>query len=290
VSSTTPTTERDTDRLQRLEKLWSLPRPAVMGILNCTPDSFADGGRFLGFEEAVRHGEQLMADGADIVDIGGESTRPGAEPVAAEEEISRVGPVLKELRHRHPRALLSIDTVKAEVAEIALGAGADLVNDVNAGRDPGMLPAVAGHNAGIVLMHMRGSPRTMQQNTGYADVVAEVTEHLRRGAAAAMAAGIPAEAVWLDPGIGFGKDDSGNLALLAALPDLATLGHPIVIGPSQKSFIGRITGADVGDRLPGTLGALTTVLECPRAVVRVHDVRSAVQYLQIAGAIRSTVR
>lgn len=290
MSSTTPTTGRGADRLQRLERLWSLPRPAVMGILNCTPDSFADGGRFLDPETAVQRGEQLFADGADIVDIGGESTRPGAEPVTADEELHRVGPVLKELRRRHPRELISVDTVKAEVAEVTLDAGADLVNDITAARDPGMLRVVAEHAAGIVLMHIRGVPRTMQQDTAYADVVAEVTEHLRQRASAAIAAGIRAEAVWLDPGIGFGKDDPGNLALLAALPELAALGHPIVVGPSSKSFIGRLTGADVGDRLPGTLAALTTVLGCPRAVVRVHDVRSAVQYLQIAGAIRSAAR
>lgn len=290
MSLTIPTTERGADRLQRLQKLWSLPRPAVMGILNCTPDSFADGGRFLDPETALDHGEELLAAGADIVDIGGESTRPGAEPVPPEEEIRRIRPVLAELRRRHPRALLSIDTVKAEVAEVAFGVGADLVNDVTAASDPDMLRLVAENAGGIVLMHMRGSPRTMQEDTTYTDVVAEVVEHLRRRAAEAMTAGIPPEAVWLDPGIGFGKDDPGNLALLASLPDLAALGHPIVVGPSQKSFIGRLTGADVGDRLPGTLAALMTSLECPRAVVRIHDVRSAVQYLQIAGAVRSATR
>jgi dihydropteroate synthase len=286
----TPTTERGTEWLQRLETLWRPPRPAVMGILNCTPDSFADGGRYLDPEAAVRRGEELFAEGADIVDVGGESTRPGAEPVTADEESRRVIPVLRKLRQRHPLALLSVDTAKSEVAKVALDAGADLVNDVSAASDPGMLSVIADRGAGIILMHMRGSPRTMQQDTSYSDVLAEVAEYLRYRAAAAIEAGIRSDVVWLDPGIGFGKDDRANLALLAALPDLEALGHPVVVGPSRKSFIGRISGAGVEDRLAGTLAALTPALRCSRAIVRVHDVRSAVQYLQIAGAIRSAAR
>ena len=253
-----------------------------MGILNCTPDSFADGGRSFEFDAAVRHGEELLAGGADIIDVGGESTRPGAEPVEVTEELRRVIPVLTEIRRRWPDTVLSVDTSKIEVAEASLAAGADLVNDVTAASTPRMLDLVARSKAGIVLMHMRGEPRTMQSDTTYDNVVAEVHEHLRERAAAAVAAGISAHHVWLDPGIGFGKDDDGNLALLAALPDLATVGHPVVVGPSNKSFIGRITGAEMNERLPGTLAAVSSVIGVERAVVRVHDASAAVQFFKIA--------
>jgi dihydropteroate synthase len=257
-----------------------------MGILNCTPDSFADGGRGFEFGDALRHAEGLLDGGADIVDVGGESTRPGAEPVEVREELRRVVPVLTEIRRRWPEVVLSVDTSKIEVAEASLAAGADLVNDVTAASTPGMLDLVARSEAGIVLMHMRGEPRTMQSDTAYDNVVAEVHEFLRNRAAAAVAAGIRADRVWLDPGIGFGKDDAGNLALLTALPDLAAVGHPVVVGPSNKSFIGRLTGADVGDRLPGTLAALSTAIGVERAVVRVHDASGAVQFLEIATRVR----
>ncbi len=270
----------------RLATLWPADLPHVMGILNCTPDSFSDGGRFLDTERAVAHGTTLIEEGAAIVDVGGESTRPGADPVPAGEEIRRVVPVIRRLRERHPETILSVDTAKADVASAALEAGADLVNDVTAGRDPGMFPVIARAGAGIVLMHMRGTPRTMQTDTRYTHVVAEVIRFLRTRMEAAEAAGIRPDAVWLDPGIGFGKDDAGNIALIAALPDLSTLGRPVVLGPSRKSFIGRMTGASVGARLPGTLAALAPALECPRAVVRVHDAAAARQYLTIAAAIR----
>ena len=260
-----------------------------MGILNCTPDSFADGGRSLDFADALQHAEMLLEGGADIIDVGGESTRPGAEPVEIGEELRRVVPVLTEIRRRWPEILLSVDTSKIEVAKASLAAGADLVNDVTAASAPGMLDLVARSEAGIVLMHMRGEPRTMQSNTTYDDVVAEVHEYLRGRAAAAVAAGIPAHRVWLDPGIGFGKDAAGNLALLAALPDLAAIGHPILVGPSNKSFIGRLTGAEVGDRLPGTLAALSTAVGVERAVVRVHDSSATVQFIEIASRLREAL-
>jgi dihydropteroate synthase len=253
-----------------------------MGILNCTPDSFADGGRSFEFDDALRHAEELLEGGADIVDVGGESTRPGAEPVDVSEELRRVVPVISEIRRRRPESVLSVDTSKIEIAEASLAAGADLVNDVTAASTAGMLDLVARSEAGIVLMHMRGEPRSMQSHTTYDNVVAEVHAFLRDRAAAAVAAGIPAHRVWLDPGIGFGKDDAGNLALLAALPDLAAVGHPVLVGPSNKSFIGRLTGADVGDRLPGTLAALATAVGVERAVVRVHDASASVQFLEIA--------
>jgi dihydropteroate synthase len=257
-----------------------------MGILNCTPDSFADGGRAYRFEDAMRHAHSLIEGGAMIVDVGGESTRPGADPVDAGEEKRRVVPVISEIRRRWPSVVISVDTSKADVAEDALATGADLVNDVTAGAQTGMLDLVAEHGAGIILMHMRGEPRSMQADTVYTNVVAEVHEYLRLRAAAAVEAGILPHRVWLDPGIGFGKDDGGNLALLAALPDLSVFNHPVVIGPSQKSFIGRLTGAALEARLPGTLGALIPAIEVPRAVVRVHDPAAAVQFLEIGGSVR----
>lgn len=270
---------------QRLDRLWPRAQPLVMGIINCTPDSFADGGRCFDHDDGLRHAEELLAGGADIIDVGGESTRPGADPVDVTEELRRVVPVITEIRRRWPETVLSVDTSKVAVAEASLAAGADLVNDVTAASADGMLELVAQSNAGIVFMHMRGKPRTMQADTSYDNVVAEVHEHLRCRAAAAVAAGIPAHRVWLDPGIGFGKDDDGNLALLAALPDLAAVGHPVLIGPSNKSFIGRLTGAEVEDRLPGTLAALLPAVGIDRAVVRVHDASAAVQFLEIASRL-----
>jgi len=257
-----------------------------MGILNCTPDSFSDGGRHFECDAAVRHGLAMLEQGADILDIGGESTRPGASPVDAAEESRRVVPVISRLREECPDAILSVDTSKTEVAAAALGEGVDIINDVTAGSRSGMLELVAESGAAIVLMHMRGEPRTMQTDLQYLDVVAEVQRELLNRAAAAMAVGIARHRIWLDPGIGFGKDDDGNLALLAAMPDLATHGHPVVVGPSNKSFIGRLTAAPVEQRLPGTLGALIPILEVPSSVVRVHDPAAAVQFLEIALRVR----
>jgi len=253
-----------------------------MGILNCTPDSFSDGDRNYIFDDAVRHAADLIEGGAMIVDVGGESTRPGAAPVAATEEKRRVIPVITEIRRRWSESVISVDTSKVEVAAAALEAGADLVNDVTAASETGMLELVAECGAGIVLMHIRGAPRTMQENTAYTNVVAEVHQHLRQRARVAVEAGIPPHRVWLDPGIGFGKDDAGNLALLESLPSLSAIGHPVLIGPSNKSFIGRLSGAPVDARLPGTLAALIPVIDLPQAVVRVHDATAAVQFLEIA--------
>jgi len=253
-----------------------------MGVLNRTPDSFSDGGRSFELDDALRRAEELVESGADIIDVGGESTRPGAQPVDAPEELRRVVPVISEIRRRWPGVVLSVDTSKIEVAASSLDAGADLVNDVTAGSAPGILDLVARSNAGIVLMHMRGEPRTMQSDISYANVVAEVHEYLRGRAAAAVSAGIPSHRVWLDPGIGFGKGDEGNLALLAALPDLAAIGHPVLIGPSNKTFIGHLTGADLANRLPGTLAALSPAVGIERAVVRVHDASATIQFLEIA--------
>ncbi|HOC44669.1 MAG TPA: dihydropteroate synthase [Thermoanaerobaculales bacterium] len=272
--------------VDRLDGLWPRPVPVVMAVLNRTPDSFSDGGRFLDDEDGLRHAERLIADGADIVDIGGESTRPGADPVPAVAELLRVVPMVAELRRRRPGVVISVDTSKFEVAEAALEAGADLVNDVTAAADGRMLGLVAERGAAIVLMHMRGSPATMQLDTVYSDVVAEVRDFLGRRAEAAVAAGVPAHRVWIDPGIGFGKDVDGNLKLLAALPELAALGHPVVVGPSRKSFLGRLTGAPVDGRLAGSLAALVPTIGLERAVVRVHDPGPTVHFLEVACRLR----
>ena len=269
----------------RLDQLWPRKRPVVMGILNRTPDSFADGGECFLFDDALDRAKNLVEGGAQIIDVGGESTRPGATPVDAAEELARVIPVISEVRRRWPETLLSVDTSKVEVASAAIDAGADLVNDVTAASEPGMLELIAERTAGVVLMHMRGEPRTMQHDTTYSNVVAEVHEFLRQRAEAAVAAGVHPHRIWLDPGIGFGKDDDGNMALLASLADLAAVGHPVLVGPSNKSFIGRLTGAPVAARLPGTLGALIPAVGLPRVVVRVHDAAAAVQFFEIAARL-----
>ena len=216
----------------------------------------------------------MAHDGADIIDVGGESTRPGALPVSAETEIDRVVPVIRNLKDRLPDTLVSVDTCKVRVAVAALNAGADLVNDVSAGAQTAMMATVASFGAGIVLMHMRGQPRDMQENTAYSNVTAEVHAFLSLRAHQALEAGLPRNQVWLDPGIGFGKDDQANVRLLADLPDLGALGHPVLLGVSRKSMIGRLTGTEVEDRLPGSLAALTPVIALPQAIVRVHDPRA----------------
>ena len=278
----TKNTPDSTATATRLDELWTSRGPVVMGIVNTTPDSFSDGGLFLAADAAVTEGDHQLEAGALIIDVGGESTRPGADQVDADEECRRVVPVITELRLRHPSAVISIDTTKVTVAEAAIDAGADVVNDVSAAAENGMLELVAHRGKAIVLMHRRGMPRTMQQDTHYHNVVAEVHAFLRERAATAVAAGIPKKYVWLDPGIGFGKDDAGNLALLAALPGLATTGHPVIVGPSRKSFIGRLTGAPVDDRLGGTLATLIPSIGLERVVVRVHDPGPAMQFLEIA--------
>jgi dihydropteroate synthase len=263
-------------------KLWAKGSPAIMGILNVTPDSFSDGGLYLEPEAAVRRGLALWAEGAVVVDVGGESTRPGALPVPMEEELRRVVPVIRTLASQAPEGLISVDTSKAAVAAEALAAGACLVNDVSAGSDPAMGEVVAAEGAGIVLMHMRGTPQTMQQNTHYAHVVAEVAEFLWQRGERALAWGISRDRIFLDPGIGFGKDLAGNLALLQALPELSALGFGLVLGVSRKSFIGQLTGAPVEARGPGSLAALLPALACPQVLVRVHDVAATWQFLRVA--------
>ncbi len=256
----------------------------LMGVVNVTPDSFSDGGLYLDPAAAIAHGQELVAAGAGILDVGGESTRPGAAEVAAAEELRRVLPVVEGLAGGE--AEVSIDTSKAAVAAAALDAGATIVNDVTALRgDPEMAALCAERGATVVLMHMRGSPRTMQEDPTYEDVVAEVKDFLAARLAAAGAAGIAAGRVWLDPGIGFGKTAEHNLELLRRLGELRELGRPLVIGTSRKSFIGRLDGSAAGERLGGTIASSVLAAAEGAEVLRVHDVAEVGQALAVATAI-----
>ncbi len=255
----------------------------IMGVLNVTPDSFSDGGQFLDHEVAIAHGLKMAGEGAQIIDVGGESSRPGAEPVSANDERARVLPVIESLRHRTD-AFISIDTSKAEVAEAALEAGATVVNDVTGGRgDPEMMPLVAQRNAAFIIMHMQGNPRTMQVAPTYDDVVVEVVNFFRQQYARALECNIDPSAIAFDPGIGFGKTLEHNLELLGNLDRLRVEGRPIVIGVSRKSFLAKLTGSvEPADRLTPTL-ALTALLRAGGAdVFRVHDVAENVQALRVA--------
>jgi dihydropteroate synthase len=255
-----------------------------MGVLNVTPDSFSDGGEWFDRDAAVAHGRELVAQGAAIVDVGGESTRPGAGPVAPGEELRRVVPVVEALRDAG--AQVSVDTSKAEVARAALAAGATYVNDVTALRgDPEMAGVVAGAGCDCCLMHMLGEPRTMQDDPRYDDVVSEVKAFLEGRLAAAVAAGIAEERVHLDPGIGFGKTAEHNLELLRRLDEIVALGRPVVVGTSRKSFLGRITGRDdPHQRVYGTVATNVLALERGAQVFRVHDVAATRDALAVAAA------
>jgi dihydropteroate synthase len=254
-----------------------------MGIVNVTPDSFSDGGLFLDADAAIAHGRELFAQGADILDVGGESTRPGAEPVAADEEIRRVVPVIEALADDGAR--VSIDTTKAEVARRALAAGATIVNDVAALRfEPELAGVTAEAGAGCVLMHMLGDPRTMQDDPRYDDVVSDVKAFLEERLAYAVAEGISEERIWLDPGIGFGKTLDHNLELIARLDEIVAIGRPVVFGASRKSFLGKLTGRQVDERLAGTIAANIIAYERGARVFRVHDVPANVDALKVAAA------
>ena len=255
----------------------------VMGIVNVTPDSFSDGGSYLEADAAIAHGRDLLAAGADLLDIGGESTRPGAAAVGAAEEIARVAPVIEALAG--DGATVSVDTSKAVVAEAALSAGAGIVNDVTALADPEMASVCAARGPGLILMHMKGTPRTMQDNPVYGDVVVEVREFLAERMRSAIDAGIDEGGIWLDPGIGFGKTVEHNLELIARLDELADLGRPIVIGASRKNFIGAITGREVGDRLGGSIATNVLGLVHGADVLRVHDVAETIQAVRVAERI-----
>ena len=265
------------------------PLPLVMGIVNVTPDSFSDAGRHLDPHAAVEHGRRLVEEGAAIVDVGGESTRPGAESVPPAVELERVIPVVERLaagRDTGPAGVrVSIDTTKAEVAAAALGIGARIVNDVSAFRfEPEIAGLVAGAGATCVLMHMQGDPRTMQEDPRYDDVVSEVKAFLEERLAFAVGEGVPEEHVWLDPGIGFGKTVDHNLELLARLDELVALGRPLVVGTSRKSFLGKLTGRAVDERLGGTIATNVLALVKGAAVFRVHDVAPVLDALTVAQA------
>jgi dihydropteroate synthase len=255
-----------------------------MGIVNVTPDSFSDGGLFLDADAAVEHGLSLAAEGADILDVGGASTRPGAEPVPADEELRRVLPVVERLAAAGRR--VSIDTSSLEVATAALGAGATLVNDVAAFRfEPELAGLVADSGAGCCLVHMRGEPRTMQKDIRYDDVVADVRAFLEERLAFVIAQGVAEERVWLDPGIGFGKAVEHNLELLRRLDEIVSIGRPVVIGTSRKSFLGKLTGGRAEhERLPGTIATNVMALERGARVFRVHDVAPVADALAVAAA------
>jgi dihydropteroate synthase len=256
-----------------------------MGVLNVTPDSFSDGGRFLRSQDAVRHGVRLVEDGADILDVGGESSRPGSDPVSAQEELDRIGPVIEELA-RTVEARLSVDTYKPSVAAECLGLGATMVNDITGLQDPEMIRVVAEHRAGAVIMHMRGRPKTMQDDVAYDDVVTEVRAFLDERAARARAAGI--EEVAVDPGIGFGKTAAHNFELLRRLDEIVSLGLPVLVGPSRKSFLGSLPSRlPAAERLEGTLAAVAVAVMHGAAIVRVHDVREAKRVVEVVDAIRS---
>ena len=259
--------------------------PLLMGIVNVTPDSFSDGGLFLDAGSAVEHGRRLAREGAAILDVGGESTRPGAEPVPEEEELRRVVPVVEQLAADRD-ARVSVDTTKTAVARAALAAGATIVNDVSAFRfDPGLAALVAESGAGCCLMHMLGEPRTMQADPRYEDVVSEVKAFLEERLAFAVAEGVPEERVWLDPGIGFGKTVEHNLELLRRLDELVAIGRPVVVGTSRKSFLGKLAGGrDEGERLPGTIATNVLALERGASVFRVHDVAPNADALAVAAA------
>ena len=264
-------------------------RVLVMGIVNVTPDSFSDGGRYLDPAAAVARCHELLDDGADMLDLGAESTRPGSPAVPAEEQWRRLEPVLTRLRHERPEAVLSCDTRNAAVADRALGAGVRIINDVSALGDAAMARTVARDGTGLVLMHMRGTPETMQRDTVYADVVAEVDTHLRSRLAAAERAGVPRDCVAFDPGIGFGKSAEGSLELLArGIPVLAASGRPVLVGASRKSFLARLTGDDgpPQERIPASLAAAALAVFQGATILRVHDVAATVRVAKVALAAR----
>jgi dihydropteroate synthase len=256
-----------------------------MGIINVTPDSFSDGGLFFHPEVAVAVGVQMAADGADILDVGGESTRPGSEPVPVEEELNRVVPVIKRLA-AEVQVPISVDTRHAPVARAAADVGASIVNDVTAGSEPEMFGVARGAGAGMVLMHMRGEPRTMRGLTDYRDVVADVKAYLADRVEAAMDAGVERERLAVDPGLGFAKTEEQNYEVMRDIAAFIELGRPVVVGPSRKSFIGKVLAAEVHERLEGTAGAVAWLAGQGAHVVRVHDVKDMVRVIRVVDAIR----
>lgn len=272
-------------RLACRRAVLDLAEPAVMGVLNVTPDSFSEGGHPVDPASAVTRGRRLAAEGAAIVDVGGESTRPGAAPVPVAVEIDRVVPVIGRLA-ADLAVPISVDTSKPEVMRAAVAAGAQMINDVRALTAPGALEAAAEAGAAVCLMHMQGEPATMQDDPSYGDVVAEVRDFLRARAAACVAAGIARERICIDPGIGFGKRVEHNLALLARLDELAGLGFPVLLGVSRKSLIGIITGRPAGARLAGSIAFAALAVARGAAIVRAHDVAATLDAVKAAAALR----
>jgi dihydropteroate synthase len=268
------------------------PAPVVVGILNVTPDSFSDGGNFLDSEAAAEHAAAMLDEGADILDVGGESTRPGSDPVSQTEEIRRVVPVVERIRSVRPEAVISVDTYRSGTATAALEAGASLVNDVTALRgDPRMVSVIVEAECPVILMHMQGEPKTMQEEPHYQNVVREVRDFLAERAEYAVAAGVRPEDVILDPGIGFGKRLEHNLDLLRNLDALVDLGFPVLIGASRKSFIEKITGVqEARDRVSGTVATTVLAYERGATFFRVHDVRANREALAVAEAVLNTSR
>ena len=264
----------------------ALTSPLVMGIVNVTPDSFSDGGTNFDPRAALESARAMLAAGADIIDVGGESTRPGAETVTPQQELARVLPVVRALAESG--AVVSVDTRHPEVASACVASGAAVVNDISGFSDPAMVALAASGDAGLVVMHMKGDPRTMQDAPRYDDVVAEVAAYLKAQALMLEAAGVARERIALDPGIGFGKTTAHNLELLRRLGEIAALGYPVLVGASRKRFIGEITGvAEPRERLAGSLAAAIVAVDAGAAVVRVHDVAETVAALAIARAVRS---
>lgn len=257
-----------------------------MGILNVTPDSFSDGGRYTTVEKAVEHARAMLSDGADILDIGGESTRPGSNPVSVEEELQRVIPVIEALCET-PDVVVSIDTTKAVVAEKAVSAGARIINDVSAlTSDPAMAGVAGSTGAGVVLMHMLGAPRTMQQGPAYDDVVRDIAGYMETRISNLAESGLELESIAVDPGIGFGKNLEHNLRLIGAIREFGISGRPVVMGLSRKSFLGKITGREVDERLAGSIAALAYCVLNGADVMRVHDVRESRDAIKVLAAIR----
>jgi len=275
------------DRVTGAGDLITRPGPVLVGILNVTPDSFSDGGEFLDQEKAAARASAMLDEGAHVIDVGGESTRPGSDPVSPEEEIGRVVPVIQAILAERPDAVISIDTYRAQTAEAAIEAGAIIVNDVTALRGDGqMAKLVAEVGCPVILMHMKGEPKTMQRDPRYEDVVREVRDFLRERAEYAISVGVEPENIVLDPGIGFGKTVEHNLALLHHLDSIVDLGFPVLIGASRKGFVGSITGSgNARERVFGTVATTVLAYERGATIFRVHDVRANREALAMAGAV-----
>jgi dihydropteroate synthase len=266
------------------DKTLDLSRPTVMGVLNVTPDSFSDGGRFLAAEAAVEHALRMVEEGAAIIDIGGESTRPGADPVPADEELRRILPVIEQLRRATP-VVISVDTSKPEVIRGVAAAGAGLINDVRALREPGALEAAAATECAVCLMHMQGDPRTMQQAPSYVDVVKEVKSFLDERAQSCRTAGVSSDRIVIDPGFGFGKTLEHNLELLRRLGELTAGGLPLLVGLSRKSIVGKLTGRGAGERVYGSVALAVIAALNGARIIRAHDVAATVDALRTVAAV-----